>query len=304
MDESLPYTLANTGRILISKADPPQPYKIIPYSYSLVNFHPFDVQTDNNGLTYVLNLSGESEIIVFNNEGNLVKNGSLERANRTDIQLGGLAVSDTLVYVSIGSYNQIQVYDKEDIVYITSIGQLGSGPGEFNQPVGLACNNAHLFVCEWGNNRLQVLRNGIFSHFMGHIGEMPGSLRRPKSVAISRKQEIVVLHHGNPGINIYQWEGCLISQIGSHSPYSELDASSNSISIGRNGELVVTYCNRGFVSIIDPKRNYCLKFGGNGYEYGKFNRPRGVCVNNENSIIVCDAGNNRLQCFLLDNILS
>ena len=85
---------------------------------------------------------------------------------------------------------------------------------------------------------------------------------------------------------------------------AELSAGAWGICQGIDGELIVSDLLQSSVFVFDKQGCVCLKIGGEGYEYGKFREPSGVCVNSENTLVVCDPGNNRVQCFLLSTVIS
>ncbi|KAI6646272.1 NHL repeat containing protein [Oopsacas minuta] len=315
MDDSLPYHLYKTGRILLGKSDPPQPFRVFPHQKSGMKtaFTPLHVKADTNNHMYFLNKDNGRELCHFDPDGELLSTGAIQREDEKEIELGSLALSNDLIYVSISNLHQLQVYDKTSLYFIHSIGTRGMDKCEFSHPLGLAYSNKYIFICEWSNNRVQVLgetedelemRTYKFAHFIGHSCEIPGRLRRPQSVEISEDQRIVVLHHGNPCINLYGWEGQLISQVGGQNQLSELSAGAWGICQGIHGELIVSDFIQNSVFVFDKQGCVCLKIGGEGYEYGKFCNPSGVCVNSENTLVVCDTGNSRVQCFLLSTVIS
>ena len=315
MDDCLLYHIYRTGRLLLGKSDPPQPFRVFPHQKSGVRnaFTPLHVRADERNHLFFLNRDHGYELCHFDPEGELLSTGSVLREDGKEVELGGLALSADLVYVSVGGLHQLQVYDKNTLCYIHAIGKRGIGKCEFSNPLGIAYCDKTLLICEWSNNRLQVLnetedelnmRTYTFAHFIGHSSEIPGYLRRPKSVAVSADKRIVVLHHGNPCINLYGWEGQLISQIGGQNQLCELSAGTWGICQGTNGELVVSDIIQSSVFVFDKQGCICLKIGGEGYEYGKFSSPSGVCVNSENTLVVCDTGNSRVQCFLLSTVMA
>ena len=315
MDDSLPYHIYRTGRLLLGKSDPPQPFRVFPHHKSGVRnaFTPLHVCADERNHLYFLNRDHGYELCHFDPEGELLSTGSVLREDGEEVELGGLALSPDLVYVSVGNLHQLQVYDKNTLRYIHSFGKHGIGKCEFSNPLGLAYCDKTVLICEWSNNRIQVLketedelnmRTYSFAHFIGHSCEIPGRLRRPQSVAVSANKQIVVLHHGNPCINLYGWEGQLISQIGGQNQLCELSAGTWGICHGKNEELIVSDIIQSSVFLFDKQGCICLKIGGEGYEYGKFCSPCGVCVNSENTLVVCDTGNSRVQCFLLSTVMA
>lgn len=311
MDDYLSYILKSTGKLVLIKSDPPQPFIVLPHNKSDVchSFAPIHIKTDKEDNIYFLSKDRDKELGYFDREGTLVCTVAIHGGKDKEIILGGLALSEDLVYVSVCNLSYIQAYGKENLNYKLSIGKSGFGRLEFLHPMGLAYSDKKLLVCEWSNNRLQVLnetedQTHTFVHFIGHSCEMPGDLRRPKSITVSSKKNIIVLHHGNPCINLYGWEGHLISQIGSQNLCSGFSAGTWDICSGQTGELILSDVIQSCVFVFNRCDGHCLKLGGEGYEYGKFNCPHGVCVNSENTLFVADTGNNRVVGFLLSTVMS
>ena len=56
----------------------------------------------------------------------------------------------------------------------------------------------------------------------------------------------------------------------------------------------------GCIKVFDRKGNFQYKFGKNGGGDGELNSPRSLFVNKSGLLMVCDAGNHRLQVFELN----
>ena len=64
--------------------------------------------------------------------------------------------------------------------FVKAWGRPGSGPGEFNEPIGIAIGGERIFVSDSGNDRLQVFdREGGFIDTFGRGGDQPGEVARP-----------------------------------------------------------------------------------------------------------------------------
>ena len=60
------------------------------------------------------------------------------------------------LYVSEEGNNRVSVFTSEGQL-VTSFGRRGKGPGEFDDPRGLAVDNSGVvYVCDSGNNRVQL----------------------------------------------------------------------------------------------------------------------------------------------------
>ena len=71
------------------------------------------------------------------------------------------------------------------------------------------------------------------------------------------------------------------------------------VAVNQRGEIIVAECNGNCISIFNPKGEKLRSFG----SQGQFSTPRGVAVDDDDNILVVDAGNNRVQKFTSDGKL-
>ena len=63
-----------------------------------------------------------------------------------------------------------------------------------------------IYVCEWGNNRIQKLTaNGEFLGFWGGPGREIGQLHTPWDIEIGVDDRIYVVDYGNHRVQIFRW---------------------------------------------------------------------------------------------------
>ena len=55
--------------------------------------------------------------------------------------------------------------------------------------------------------------------------------------------------------------------------------------------------NRGCISVFTAKGEYLTTFGGEGKAEGQFHYPRGLHIDKNDSLLVCDRNNGRIQIF-------
>ena len=84
-------------------------------------------------------------------------------------------------------------------------GSYGTGPGQFNQPFGIAVDAAgNVYVSDTENNRVQVFTNdGAFLQQWGGYGYAPGQFYRPTAVAVGPDGRIYVSDAWNNRIQVF-----------------------------------------------------------------------------------------------------
>ena len=119
----------------------------------------------------VLFLSGcsdgnkNSTALIEDYEWRYDKNYSMELIDKKTSQLiepKGIAVLGNELYVCDFEQNAIIILDQEGN-FKREVGQLGSAPGEFIGPTGIAVNNQCVCVIDSGNNRVQIFNHELNS---------------------------------------------------------------------------------------------------------------------------------------------
>ena len=172
------------------------------------------------------------------------------------------------------------------------IGRKGSGPGEFQYPLGLRSHGGALYIADAGNNRIQVL-NSTLSHALS-IQETPesGGFDRPNDVCIDRNGMIIIADTFKNALHWFSQEGIHQRTLTGllNRPFSLCIASDNSVVVADTGNHRVRV-----ISQISGQKN--LVFGRYGKEEGDFDGPHSVAVDGHDNIYVADLYNQRLQVF-------
>ena len=79
-------------------------------------------------------------------------------------------------------------------MFLRTWGSLGSSPGEFEMPCGVALRHDEVLVVDQNNDRVQVFRLacGTFVHAWGSAGVRHGQLRGPSGVAVTGGGQVLV----------------------------------------------------------------------------------------------------------------
>ncbi|KAI6655107.1 E3 ubiquitin-protein ligase TRIM71-like [Oopsacas minuta] len=300
LDESIQLQLSNIGSIVL-EGHTIQPRQILPAKEAISDkFLPLSIDTDEEGNIFILSLQYKKEIVSLRPDGTVINTLPMKCSGK--MQLGGIAVSNKYVFVTLSSEHTLHVYEKNRS-FLKCLGKRGDDKGEFQYPFGVAARDDILLVCERDNNRVQVFKSLVFSHFIGYENKTPGQLRKPINISINKKFDAVVLHRGHPCINVYSLFGQLLYQLGCQIPRSELDGLGWDVCITEEDDIFITDFQSHNLLIFQGDRTTCVKYGSKGRDVGQFMRPEGITINGE-LLLVCDQDNNRIQCFPVKELMT
>ena len=115
---------------------------------------PFDVKFDTAGKMYVAEWDN-GRVQVLDTSGQFIRAFGQEGEGKLRMP-SGLHIVDKYVYVSDFSGHCIVVYETSG-QFVTSFGRYGQNEGEFHRPYCItSCTDGFIYVCDWGNKRIQV----------------------------------------------------------------------------------------------------------------------------------------------------
>lgn len=136
--------------------------------------------------------------------------GMLERPTGLayEPKTGRLFVSDTHAH-------QIKVFDLNGKL-VSTIGEHGEGPGQFNYPTHIAVLHDKLYVSDSLNARVQVISTptGRYLGTVGKRGLFVGNLVRPKGVATDSEHNVYVVESYHDYLLVYNRRGEFMLPIG------------------------------------------------------------------------------------------
>ncbi|MHB1340574.1 MAG: cytochrome c3 family protein [Coriobacteriia bacterium] len=121
-----------------------------------------------------------------------------------------------IAYVVDSMNNRVQRFDSAGVV-IGSFGAYGSGPGQFDRPLGIAVDAAgRVYVADAGNHRIQRFSStGVFETTFGTVGSGPGQFRLPSGVAVSGfNGDVYVVDAGNSRVQRLTSAGVYVGEWG------------------------------------------------------------------------------------------
>ena len=193
----------------------------------------------------------------------------------------GLAfdADDNLFVVDAGN-DRVQKFTKEG-EFLSAFGAPGSDDGQLSRPWGISLDgDGNVYVVDWGNDRVQKFSgDGEFLLSFGGGGRDDGSeLDHPSDVAVDSEGDVYVVDWGNLRVQIYDPEGDVITAL-----YGDAVEFSNWAKevVEANPDVTKAYRR---VEDITP--------------LGRFNRPVGIAVDEQDRIIVTDSTRGRLQVYV------
>ncbi len=151
-------------------------------------------------------------VFVYASDGRLVK--TIGGPDEFDTPSGVVAdEGNKKLYIIDSKKHRVNVYALDDYKLIRAIGSRGLGEdGKFNFPTnGAVDSKGNLYVVDTGNFRVQVFdKNGRYVRSLGKIGDVPGSLARPKGIAVDSEDHVYVVDAAFQNVQIFNAEGQLL----------------------------------------------------------------------------------------------
>ncbi|HOW32846.1 MAG TPA: 6-bladed beta-propeller [Methanoregulaceae archaeon] len=187
-------------------------------------------------------------------------------------------------------------------------GGLGSEPGNFSSPLGIASDQAgNVYVVDSNNHRIQKFSSsGTFLTEWGSLGEWNGFLQYPAGITVDRDGTVLVTDAGNNRVQVFTDEGMFINAWGSDGVGDGEFWYAEGIACDSEGNVYVVDHGNHRVQKFDPTGVFLAKWGKNGGDGssgtgpGEFYHPRGILVDQSDRVYVVDTENNRVQKFDLN----
>ena len=205
----------------------------------------------------------------------------------------GICITHNRVLVTQWSGHCITMYELEGKL-IKSVGSLGSGEAQFNCPHGLAVSDKtnNVYVCEYGNNRVQIFTEDLKFHSMLGIGVF----YQPRDIKVTRDR-VLVLDTSDPCMFVFNSNHVLTNRLitrgdGKQTNYPVC------FDIDREYNIIMSDCSNHCVYVFNQKGGEIHRIGKNGQGIGEFIRPWGIVLDNTGQIVVvCQKDTACLQLF-------
>ncbi len=190
----------------------------------------------------------------------------------------------------------VYIFDKEGN-RLRKIGSQRGHVGQLLQPWDVTyLNDNEILIADAGNDRIQQIdvQTGAF---VKRFGATQGEFSYPVDVCLDEQHHIVVTEYGNHRIQVMTQEGETISIFGDSGP-EKLNHPTSCVPY--KNIFLVSDGGNDCIKVFDQSGTFLYKFGKQGNRDGQFNWPRGMLVDTNNNLLLCDSNNNRVQQFSLD----
>jgi len=252
--------------------------------------HPYQVAKVPNGGLIFRDCSTQ-QLIVLNKQfqySHAIASGNEEFQNIT-----GIAVDEKecLLYVADGELNCIQKF-KLNGKFISQLGSEGTTDGKFQNPHGLMLFQSDLFVCDFGNHRIQVLQNEQFSYTFGQHGTDPGSFNRPADLTMnSSKDQLFITDCGNHRIQVFTPKGDFLKIFGNFFGIPFRLKEPAGIHYTPDGHFLIssnlTHC----VLVFEEGGKFIAAIEGTYQGKERFSHPCGVLMMDNGQIVIAGGAN-------------
>ncbi|MFC2016062.1 NHL repeat-containing protein, partial [Chloroflexota bacterium] len=204
-------------------------------------------------------------------------------------------------------------------------GEVGTGPGQFNHPRGIAVGpEDQVFVVDSDNHRVQVFDgDGTFLREWGSrcqldsgqgcadtdgdgpMGFGDGQFQEPWGIAVDHEGRVYVADTWNHRIQAFDSDGTYLTQWGSYGQTStemSMFYGPRDVAVDAGGRVFVTDTGNKRVVVFDREGAPLYQWGGGGVSPGFFEEPVGIDVDADGSIYVVDTWNQRVQVFDSDYV--
>jgi sugar lactone lactonase YvrE len=204
------------------------------------------------------------------------------------------------VWVTGRLVNRVQKLNAKGEV-VAQFGTSGSAPGQLNDPRSVAVGpDGNLWVADYGNARIQEFTPaGTFIRQIGPDESRQGELQQPNELVVPGDGRVYVTDQGQHGVGVFTEEP---NQAENRHYVTWIGRSQLANPTGIDGSVA-----NGFLAVLDYQINKVFtidlgtlalqSFGEAGSGPGQLQNGFGLAVKPNDTILVSDRGNNRIQQF-------
>jgi tripartite motif-containing protein 71 len=271
---------------------------------------PGDMALDPKGRLWVAD-TGNSRFAIFDPDGTFVEywehRGTgegefiLEQSNGDGFGAIAFAPDGSFYVLDVGN-RRVEHFDNERR-FISSWGGFGSGPGQYEAPVGIAVDaNGVVYVLDQLRNVVEHYdANGtVLGSFSANPA--PSSANSTGGLAVDAQGFVYVTRCcPEPGIEKFDAAGALLAIIGSPATgQGQFNGLYGAVAIDAAGRVFVPAVGDGDkIKIFDDDGTFLASFASPGSADGQVDFPYGMVLDSIDNVYVADAASNRVEKFRL-----
>lgn len=210
-----------------------------------------------------------------------------------------------LAAVAVAAVPTLLRQNREVYEWSASWGSTGSGPGEFQGPIGIAVDGSgFVYVSDSGNDRIQKFTaDGRFVTEWGRTGRAPGELRRPMHMELVGDSLLYVAEYLNDRIHRFRLDGAAAGMLEEDTVTAggALDAAGGVAVVPGSDEIWIADFFHHRVAAYGNDGVYRRRVGSSGRGLpGRIHYPTDVASGPDGTVYVADAYNHRIQRFSAD----
>ena len=236
--------------------------------------YPFGIAFNSRQQLVVAEFNGQ-KMTVFDEDGNKIRTIMSEKCSYPD----GLTVDkDDNVYVSDG--NSLFKFSKEWKL-MQALKRPGKHAGEFNDIGLMTTINDQLYVCDRGNNRIQILNTKLeYVNSFGCHGDGQGQFKRPTGIAPDKAGNLYVTDSHNHRVQVFDYRGKFLYAFCRKGAASELNYP-RGICVSSDQFVYVCEKENKCVSVFKTSGEFVTSFG-------QFSSPAGIVIDDDGFVYVGD----------------
>ena len=205
----------------------------------------------------------------------------------------GICITHNRVLVTQCSGHCINMYELEGKL-IKSVGSKGSGEAQFNNPFGLSVSDRtnNIYVCDYSNNRVQVLTEDLKFHSMLGIG----AFNQPRDIKVTRDR-VLVLDESDTCMFVFDSNHILTNRLITRGTGKQTNYPA-CFDIDREYNIIMSDYSNHCVHVFNQEGEEIHRIGKEGQGIGEFKKPWGIALDNAGRIVaVCEKDIACLQLF-------
>ena len=225
--------------------------------------------------------------------------GGSGKGNGKFLNITGIAVDNKgYLYVADCALHCIQKFTLTG-QFVSQFGSIGTGEGQLNKPYGLVLSRSELlFVCEYGNHRIHVFNNEVFTYTFGRYGKESGRFNYPCELTLnSNEDQLFITDYNNHRVQVFTPSGQFLRLFGNFTDISFKLQSPVGIYYTPDNHLLISTRNNHCVLVFEEDGNFLSAIEGTYQGKKRFTNPCGVIMMDNGQIVIASSDTDKLVVF-------